>query len=327
MGFSSAQVASAGFAGQVGGAAMSAVGSYYGQQINQIGVDTQAQNVKHQAAMDVIGAKSSALTLTGNADIALLNSQAQYNATLAGADFSVLSAQSQAFDMIGQAKLNAVRASGQATSLEISAQGDDMQARLAELMAQSDLLRGERNEQASRLQYAQAKGKANVQFARGNIDLGQGSALAVRNSLDLSNERAAIAIEQDTMLAAFGHRSQSAQASLSAHSKRAQAGALMASASLETALAESKAAYTVKMADINANATRTLAAAGMVTARAENVYKHTVAGIMVDNASAAALVTVSRAPMYSGSAGASFFSSLLSSAPGVARSWYDYLKT
>ncbi|MFV0679210.1 hypothetical protein [Ottowia sp.] len=319
-------MATIGMAGQIGGAATSAVGAYYGQRVNEIGVQTQAQAIRHQASMDVVNARYQATSLTGQADLNYINAQAEHNATLASADFSVLAAQGQGNKLRQQAALNAASADAQADSLGMSAEMDRMSARLLELQAQSELLRGERREQSSNLEYAQVKGKATARMARGGIDLGQGSALAVRNSIDLSKERAAIAIKQDTMLAAFGKRAQATQASMSAVMKVRQAQAARSNAALNTSLANVEANYQLSTANINAAATRALADAGLLSAQASRTYQTTMAGVMVDNASAASLVTASMAPTYSGSAGASFFSSLLSSAPGVAQSWYQWQK-
>lgn len=58
-----------------------------------------------------------------------------------------------------------IQATGQAEALEYSAQVDQLQAQLAELQAQSALLQGERKEQSSREQYAQAKSKATASMA------------------------------------------------------------------------------------------------------------------------------------------------------------------
>ncbi|OJU87090.1 MAG: hypothetical protein BGO13_13900, partial [Burkholderiales bacterium 66-5] len=268
-----------------------------------------------------------ALTLTGQADLDWISAQAQHNATLTGAEFSVLSAQAQADQALGRASIAQVEAGGRAAALEYSAQADDLQARLSELQAQSSLLQGERKEQGSRLQYAQAKSKATASMAARGLDLGQGSALAVRNSVDLMSERNAIAIQQDSLMAAFGHRMQSAQASLSAQSKRAGASAAVASAASQMSLTKAEAQYSTSMARINADATRALSAAGLVSTQAAGDYQRAMAGVMVNNASAAGMVRASMAPTYAGpSAGLAAFGSLLGGSGPLMRSWYAWSK-
>lgn len=327
MDFSASQIATAGFIGQGFGALSGAFGSYYGAEVAQINTQTQAQAIRHQAAMDVYNARSSALTLTGQADLDWVSAQAQRNATLTGAEFSVLSAQAQADQSMARAQIAQVEAGGRAAALEYSAQADELQARLSELQAQSSLLQGERREQGTRLQYAQAKSKATASMGARGIDLGQGSALAVRNSIDLMSERDAIAIQQDTLMAAFGHRTQAMQAQLSAQGKRAQAGATVAAAASQVGLAKTEANYSTSMARINADATVALSAAGLVSTQATGDYQRAVAGIMVNNASAASLVRGSMAPTYTGASGSSAaFGSLLGSSSSMFNSWYAWKK-
>ena len=360
MGFSSSRMATVGVAGQVAGAASSAVGAYYGAQVNEIAVQTQGQAIRHQAAMDIYNARASALTMNGQADLDMLSAHAQHNATLTGADFSTLAADSnraygefqvglsltqaeaKAASLTQRAAIGLLNAQGDAAALEYSAQADDLSATLAELQAQSALFRGERTEQSSRQKYAQAKSSATASMAARGLDLGQGSALAVRNSMDLMSERAAIEIQQDALLAAFGHRVQKAQAELGAQAKRTRAASAVSSASLSASLAKADAAYGLgmarveadaaragldaqaSMARVNAEATRALSAAGLVSAQATTDYQRAVAGIMVDNASAASLVRTASVPVYSGSASGAAFGSLLGSAGSVTRSWYAY---
>lgn len=140
------------------------------------------------------------------------------------------------------------------------------------------------------------------------------------------SERAAIAIQQDTLLAAFGHRMQGAMASLSAAGKRAQAGTALAAASARMTFAQTEAQYNNNMARINANATSALSAAGLVSVSAQGNYQRNMAEVMVNNASAAGLVRSSMAPVYSGSAEVAAFGSLLGSSASMFRQWYQWKK-
>lgn len=315
MGFSSEQVATTGLISSGFGAVSGMVGSYYGARLQGI-------NNRIQAQQDQYNARSSALTLTGQADLDMISAQSQRNATLAGAEFSVLQAQVDADRAMGRAQIGTVRAAGEAAAAEYSAQADDLAAHMSELQAQSSLLRGERSEQNERMKYAVAKSSATASMGARGLDLGQGSALAVRNSMDLQSERSAIAIQQDAMLAAFGHRVQAQQATLSAAAKRSRASAAVASAALESSLTEQDAAFSTRMARINADATVALSAAGLVSASARADYQRTMGRIQVENSSVAGMVRQSMSP----SPGLAAWGSLLSAAPGVARSWYAWNK-
>lgn len=315
MGFSASQIATAGMVSQGFGAVTGALGAYQG-------VRAQGQVLRHQAALDTQNAKASALTMTGQVDLDLVGAEAQHNATLAGAEFSVLSAQAQAAQGVGRAAIAAAQAGGEAAAMEFSAQVDDMQARLSELQAQSSLLHGERREQSSREQHAQAKSKATASMAARGLDLGEGSARAVRTSVDLMSERSAIAVQQDALLAAFGHRMQGEMAQLSAASKRARAGAAVAGAAAQLAMAKTDAQYASNMARINADATAALSAAGLVSAQATGDYRRNMAGVMLTNASVAAQVRGATAHAYS--PGGAAFGSLLGSSASMFKQWYAW---
>lgn len=326
MGFSASQIATAGFVSQGFGAVSGAIGAYGQAQVNEIGVQSQAQAIRHQTSMEGYNARATALTMTGQADLDWIGAQAQHNATLAGAEFSVLMADAQGAQAVGSAKIASVQAAGEAASLEYAAQVDDLQAQLAELQAQSSLLQGERKEQGSREQHAQAKSKATASMAARGLDLGEGSARAVRTSVDLLSERSAIAIQQDTLMAAFGHRMQGEMAKLSAQSKRSRAAAATSSAAARLSLTQADAQYATTMARINADATSALSAAGLVSVRAAGDYQRGMAGVMVDNSLAAGLVRNSMAPVYSGSAEGAAFGSLLGSSASMFKQWYAWKK-
>lgn len=302
---------------QIGGMFNSAVGSYNAAA-------GQRQAIQAGAQLDRINANSSALALTGQADLELVNAQANYNATLAQADFGELQAKHDAYALKTSAAISAVRAGSQAAELEAGAQMDEMSAQLSELQALSIMQRGEQKEQDSRMQFAAAKSKATASMAARGLDLGQGAPLAVRAGHDLMSENTAIRIQQAVLMDAFGQRTQASAARVGAASKRSRAALTESMAGLETGLAAVNADYATTMAGAQSTAMKALAAAGMLNANASATYKTTMAGVMRDNAMAAALV---KQTMGDGiNPGMAAFSSLLTGAGQVAQSWYMYSK-
>lgn len=307
--------------GQFGGAMSIAgvvngvVGSYYSSRL-------QEGALKMQAQADLFGARSQALSLTGQADLDMLNARAGYNATVTGADMSIITAESDAYQMETRAKIGMVRAQAQAASAEAGAEIDDNNAALQELVAQSALMRGEQKEQDTRLQFAAAKSKMVTRMAAGNVDLGQGSALQARVSADVMTENAAIRIQQAALMDAVGARVSALNSKISASAKRASASSALAAAGLELGLAKINGETTVRNANINATAVKALADAGMLSAEAAATYKRTMAGVMQDNAQAAAFVRTTAAESISPFGAA--FNTLLSGAGQVARGWYQW---
>lgn len=318
MGFSSAQVAQAGVISSVAGVANSAVGSYYGAK-------TQKNTMLMQSQAAMADANSSALAMTGEAALESLNAQASYNASLVGAEFSRLDAQQRADGLRNNARISGIRASISASSAEAGAQIDERNAQLNELQAQSVMLRGQQKEQDTRMQYAQAKSKATASMAARGLDLGEGAALQVRAGYDLMSENTAIQIQQSVLMDAFGQRVAAMNNLTSAGNKRANAAATMSMASLEAGLANADADFTVSSANAAADAAQALAKAGLINADARSQYKTTMAGIMKDNASVAALIRQTTAGGISPSGAA--FGSLISGAGQVAQAWYNYSKT
>jgi hypothetical protein len=364
---------------QIVGMASSAIGAYYGAQ-------GQKQALSAQAELDKINARSTAMAMNGQADLDLMNAKAGFESMQFGASMNMLGTERNIFDAksgaalntlnattasaatilqagtqasltltnaYGRAAVNEIQAGMQSQALDVGAQISQMNAGLLELQAQSTMLHGEWREQDSRLQYAQAKSRATVQMARGNLDLSEGTPLQMRVGIDVMSERAAIMIQQDTLMQAFGQRQQASNLQLDAALKHAQAqGVLAVSAAqnkAEITLAEAAASGAVTLAQLQANAmtqqaalksaltdmgaefdlkiaqsqsdwTAAMAHAGMLQAEAAAQYKHTMADVLVKNSSAAAAVKTALADGIS--PGMAAFSSILSGAGQVARNWY-----
>ncbi len=317
MGFNSAQMAQAGLITSVAGAAQSAVGSYYGAK-------TQKNTMLMQAQAAQYDANSAALAMTGEAALQSINAQAVYNSSITGAEFSKLAAQQAADQMRNQAKINTMRAGNAAAVSEMGAQIDDRNAALNELQAQAVLLRGEYKEQDTRMQYAQAKSKATAALGKGNIDMGQGAGLSVRAGYDLMSENTAIQIQQSVLMDAFGQRVAAMNNQTSAAAKRMSAANSVQMASIESGMANADADFTLSTAQASYQAAKALAGAGLLNDEAAAQYKTTMAGVMRDNASVAAMIKRNTAGGVSPSSAA--FGSLLSGAGQVAQAWYNYKK-
>lgn len=315
MGFTSAQMAQVGMGAAITGSVNSAIGSYYGAK-------TQKNTLLMQSQAAQADANSSALALTGEAQLESLNAQAVYNASLVGAEFSRLEAEQRASSLRTQAEINSIQASMSAASAEVGAQLDERSAQLNELQAQSIMLRGQQKEQDARMQFAQAKSKATASMAARGLDLGEGAALQVRAGYDLMSENTAIQIQQSVLMYAFGQRVAAMNNQASALSRRQQAASTLNMATLNAGLADAEAQFTQSSADASATAAQALAKAGLLNADARSQYKTTMAGIMKDNASVAAMIRQTTAGGIS-PAGAAV-GSLISGAGQVAQAWYQY---
>lgn len=328
MGASLSTLSTVSMAGQGFGAGASAVGAYYSSEVAGINADMQRSALEHQASMDLYNARSQGAATRGQADLNWLGAQSEYQVAQTSATITELKGQQEGWELRANAQLSALQAQDKAYSLTVGAEIDDQQARLYELQAQAALLNGQQREQDSRLQYAQAKSKATASMAARGIDIGEGSALAVRNSSDLLSERAAIQIQQNTVMQAFGNRVQASNAQLSAAGKRYQAGMALTTSGMQTSLADSRAQFAENTASADARTVRALAGAGLLNAQATRDYSHAMAGIAEQNATAASMVR--RASATGLSVGTSPWlaagTSLITSGTQMARSWYDYNK-
>lgn len=111
----------------------------------------------------------------------------------------------------------------QKSSLNAQANIAEQNARIAELGAQIELMRGQREEQSSRLRTAQLKSAQRTALAANGVDLGEGSALDVLTATDVFGEIDANTIAANAIRSAWGYRTQSTNLQSEALMKRATA--------------------------------------------------------------------------------------------------------
>lgn len=127
----------------------------------------------------------------------------------------------------GQATVGAYfNASGQKSTLNAQANIDDINARLMEMTAQSELLSGQRQEQASNINYANLKSSQKTAFAANGIDLNSATPLNVLTGTDVVKEVDAATIAANATRSAFGARQTGLTYSNRARGARAQADAI-----------------------------------------------------------------------------------------------------
>lgn len=117
-------------------------------------------------------------------------------------------------------------AASQKSSLNLAADLDEINARISERAAQGELLRGEREYQASRLRTAALKSRQRVAMAANGIDLSEGTAVNVLASTDYIGEVDANEIRANAVKAAWGYRTQAANSMNSATLRRASASGI-----------------------------------------------------------------------------------------------------
>lgn len=97
-------------------------------------------------------------------------------------------------------------AKGNQTTLRYQAEIADSNARIAELGAQSELMRGQREEQRTRLGTAQLKSRQRASIAANGIDLGSDSAVNVLTTTDVMGEIDADTVAANAVRSAWGYR-------------------------------------------------------------------------------------------------------------------------
>lgn len=338
----------------IAGAATSAVGAYGSAKMQRVMLDGQANlneiNARSassaldaQADLDTINAKSIADANSTKIAMGANDAQANFSATMYSAGIDQLSGQEKAQQLRTSAAVDAIRAGTSEQALRVGSQIAENSAHLNELQAQSTMLQGQQQEQQVRMEGAQVKSRQTVHFGAGNIDMGEGSALNVVNSTDFMTERAAIEIQQKTLMASFGYRQQASSNMLDAASKSNQASAVHSASALETGLTESQATAVVANANASADLKRALAgiglnsamsdaatskalnAAGLDMALSAATMKKVTAKLNLANGVSAAGVTRALSSGIDPSSAA--LSSLLGSSGKVAESWYQYSKT
>lgn len=117
-------------------------------------------------------------------------------------------------------------AQSQASSLKFQADIADINARIAELGAQSELAAGEKQVAAQTLRAGQIKGAQRAAMAANGVDLGEGSAAEVQASTDIMKDIDKDTITANAVRSAWGYRTQATNSQIEALTKRATASGI-----------------------------------------------------------------------------------------------------
>jgi hypothetical protein len=107
---------------------------------------------------------------------------------------------------VGQAFGAYYQAQGQKTALKLQARMAEINAQIAQGQARDALMRGERQEQGSRMQAAQLKSSQRAAMAASGIDLGSETSAAILTSTDYLSEMEANTIKANALREAWGYR-------------------------------------------------------------------------------------------------------------------------
>lgn len=127
-------------------------------------------------------------------------------------------------------------AQSQKSSLELSANLADINARVAESAAQQTLLTGQREEQRSMIATANLKGTQRASLAANGVDLGEGSAANILTTTDVMGEVDASTIQANAIRSAFGQRTQAVNQTNQALTSRASASSINPGQAMTTSL-------------------------------------------------------------------------------------------
>lgn len=133
---------------------------------------------------------------------------------------------------------NAAKNSAQMSQVQLNFQADmaRINAQLNESNAQATLLAGERQEQNIRLKTAQLKSTQRASMAANGIDLGSDTATNILTTTDVMGEIDAETAASNAVRAAWGYRTQGANATAEAMMKKASADSINPSMSFTTSL-------------------------------------------------------------------------------------------
>jgi hypothetical protein len=124
----------------------------------------------------------------------------------------------------------------QKSALQHQAVMADTNARIAELGAQQELIKGQREVASLTLKAGQLKSTQRASLAANGVDLGVGSAVDILTSTDLMKEIDANTLTANAVRSAWGYRTQGVNYQNEALAKRASAGAISPFASGVTSL-------------------------------------------------------------------------------------------
>jgi len=150
-------------------------------------------------------------------------------------------------------------AKNQKSTLGFQAATDDQNARLAELSAQTELLRGQREQQNSQLTTAQLKSRQRVSMAANGVDLGEGTAANVLTTTDVMGEIDANTLVANAVRSAWGYRTQASTLRSDARVKRATAGAISPGAAAFSTLLGQAGKVATNWYDLSKNSSTTTA--------------------------------------------------------------------
>lgn len=112
--------------------------------------------------------------------------------------------------------------------IALDAQADiaDINARIAELGAQSELQRGQQQVAALTLQSGQVKSRQKVALAANGVDIGEGSAAEIQASTDIMKDIDSNTLTANAIRSAWGYRTQAVSMQNEATSLRATSSAI-----------------------------------------------------------------------------------------------------
>lgn len=117
-------------------------------------------------------------------------------------------------------------AKSQQSSLRFAADIADINARISEIGAQSELMKGEREIGALTMRYGQMKSTQRASLAANGVDLGEGSAAEIQASTDILKEIDANTLNSNAVRSAWGYRTQATNYQNDAILKRATASTI-----------------------------------------------------------------------------------------------------
>lgn len=176
-----------------------------------------------------------------SAQLATASMIGQIGGTAISAIGGYYSAATQKASLEGQAQLAAINGRIADSLGETNSLIADTNGRIAELSAQAELRRGQREEQSSRLKTAQVKSAQRTAMAANGLDLGSDSALRILTTTDVMGEIDANTIAANAVRSAWGYRVQATNYQTEAASASLQ-GKILATNSANEALIKSATA-------------------------------------------------------------------------------------
>lgn len=303
---------------QTAGVGISAIGAYFSSSGQQTALSTQA-------GLDAVNARSVYSASIAQSGLDWINAQMSVADTRFRADMSVSEARARSSNMLAQSEIRSAAAQDSAALAGMSAQIDDNQAHLDELMAQSALLHGQWDEQAIRMKTAQAVSQRRTMLAARGVALGYGTAVTVVASPEVEGEMQIARAREGALMSALGHRTSAANSAISGAVKRARGAAGVRQAEMEQSVTRVQATSLTELSIAEADFRKAMADAGLANAKAALDVRNALAEGNLANAQAA--TDTKRATADSISPWLSATSSLLSGMGSVAESWYRYNKT